>query len=251
MKDQCGKYSLGKLPSLNLYSHNNRQNLSVMGNCSPHTSTRIYTLNDVIGLSLWIVPDSRTSEQLKAIMSIHPDSNFLASRPFAPLSYPKFHPHITLASLPLSLESDLDIIEISIKAAVKLPQACKFVTLETGDHYYRSVYIRIKLSTELGYIHKQVHESFNVEPRTPAFPHLSLCYIDDADAAHGEREIYYNALKDSGKVRGEDESVSFIWGAGEDTHCLDQFLTHEIWVVRCEGFIENWSVLRKIDVSGT
>ncbi len=116
-------------------------------------------------------------------MNVRPD---VAHAPLTARSYPKFHPHITLASLPLAMETELDSIEKAIPK-IEAPLMCQFAAVETGSHYYRSVYTKIKLSAQMISLHRHVHEALDLEPRTPAFPHLSLCYIDDADAANGER----------------------------------------------------------------
>ncbi|KJA27131.1 hypothetical protein HYPSUDRAFT_131664 [Hypholoma sublateritium FD-334 SS-4] len=183
-------------------------------------------------------------------MSLRPDS---AQAPLTARSYPKFHPHITLASLPLGMEVDLDNVERSIPK-IEEPLACQFAAVETGSHYYRSVYIRIKLSAELVSLHKHIHDALQVEPRTPAFPHLSLCYIDDIDAADGERYRYYNALQKAGRIQHspgnfESEGISLFCGGHGEGDWLGRIIAREIWVVRCEGAVDSWVVLKKINVS--
>ena len=183
-------------------------------------------------------------------MSIRPD---VAQPPLTTRSYPKFHPHITLASLPLAMETKLESIEKAIPK-IEAPLMCQFAAVETGSHYYRSVYIRIKLSAQMISLHKHVHEALDLEPRTPTFPHLSLCYIDDADAVNGERDRYRNALEENGKIQygtGDSESQELIFSCGNEGE-VDWFghiAAREIWAVRCEGAVESWVVLKKIDFS--
>lgn len=205
-------------------------------------------LSKILGLSLWIIPDSSASRKLQTIMSIRPDS---AQAPLTARSYPKFHPHITLASLPLVMETDLETIEKSIPN-IEGPLACQFAAVETGSHYYRSVYIKIKPSVELVGLRKHIHDTLHLEQRTPAFPHLSLCYIDDNDAADGERDRYYNALENAGKIQvgqGENQGIGLCCGDQGEVDWVGQIAAREIWVVRCEGAVESWVVLRKIGFS--
>ena len=157
-------------------------------------------------------------------------------------SYPKFHPHITLASLPLSVENNLTDIEASIATSLKAPLTVKFSSVEIGSHYFRSVYIAIEPTSEIMDLHERIHESLQVVPLTPSFPHLSLCYIDNKDAAIGEREAFFKILKDGGKIRA---------GGGLDCGLLEEdwmdcFETNEIWVVQCEGPVNEWAILRKL-----
>ena len=160
-------------------------------------------------------------------------------------SYPKFHPHVTLASLPLSAENNLTDIEASIATFLKSPLTVKFSSVDIGSHYFRSVYIAIEPTSEIMNLHERIHEALQVIPRTPSFPHLSLCYIDEKDAAIGEREAFYKDLKDGGKIRA---------GGGLDCGLVEEdwmdcFEANEIWVVQCEGPVNEWAILRKQHVT--
>ena len=102
-------------------------------------------------------------------------------------------------------------------------------------------------------MHKHFHGTMEVEPRTPAFPHLSLCYIDDADAVNGERQAFYNALKDAGGLRtinkdGEVEGISLKCGSNSQ-EWMDHFDASEVWAVLCEGPVEGWRVLQKFSLT--
>ena len=155
-------------------------------------------------------------------------------------SYPKFHPHITLATL--SVETNLADIEASI-TTFKAPLTAKLSSVEIGSHYFRSVYIVIEPTSEIMDLHRRIHEEvLQTAPRTPSFPHLSLCYIDDKDAA----AAFYKALKDRGKIRAGDEGgISLDCGVAEEADWMDCFKANEFWVVRCEGAVDEWAVLRK------
>lgn len=160
-------------------------------------------------------------------------------------SYPKFHPHITLASLPLSVESNLADVEASITIS-KAPLTVKLSSVEIGSHYFRSVYIAIEPTSDIMDLHRRIHEALHAVPRTPSFPHLSLCYIDDKDAAVGEREAFYKALKDGGKIGAGGEGGVCLDCGLSDKDWMECFEANEIWVVRCEGPVNGWSILKKL-----
>jgi len=164
-------------------------------------------------------------------------------------SYPKFHPHITLASLPLYVESNLTDIEASITISkAKAPLTVNLSSVEIGSHYFRSVYIAIEPTSEIMDLHRRIHEAFQADPRTPSFPHLSLCYIDDKDAADGEREAFYKALKDGGKIKAGSEGGVCLDCGLSAKDWMDCFEENEIWVVRCEGPINGWAILKKLPI---
>lgn len=163
-------------------------------------------------------------------------------------SYPKFHPHITLASLPLSVENKLIDIEASILTSKKAPLTVKLSSVEIGSHYFRSVYVVIEPTSEITDMHGRIHEALHAVPHTPSFPHLSLCYIDDKDAAVGERAAFYKTLKDGRKIKaGGEGGVALDCGVAEEDW-MDCFEADEIWVVRCEGPVNEWAILQKFDI---
>ncbi|KAJ7221043.1 2',3'-cyclic-nucleotide 3'-phosphodiesterase [Mycena haematopus] len=159
-------------------------------------------------------------------------------------SYPKFEPHITLASIPDSMSS-LDTILSSIPdAQPALP--ITFDAIEVGDHYFRSVYVAVHLSPALVELHRHVHEKLGIPPRTPKYPHISLCYINDDDAAAGERDKYFQQLEKSAKIRQDETSVSLNCGEPGEEDWLPGFHAPEIWITRCQGPVETWTIAEKI-----
>ena len=158
-------------------------------------------------------------------------------------SYPRFYPHITLASLPLSAENSLTDIETAIASSLKAPLTVKFRSVDIGSHYFRSVYLAIDSTSEIMDLHGRIHEALQAVPQTPSFPHLSLCYIDDEDAAAGERERFYKTLKDGGKIKaGGEGGVDLNCGLVEE-EWMDRFEATEVWVVRCDGPVNKWAKL--------
>ena len=153
-------------------------------------------------------------------------------------SFPKFEPHVTLASLPL------DIPVSAILAGV--PQGQKqidisYKSLEIGTHYFRSVYIAVKLSPELSALHQHVHAALQTDPKTPAYPHLSLAYVTDKDAETRLRHQFAESLE----VKEANDGIALGVGDGRDESkdWIAGFRADEIWIVRCEGPVETWKVL--------
>lgn len=200
------------------------------------------------GVTLWIVPDDENAEKLQKIMQVKRGPSLVQT------TYPAFHPHITLVSPPVSLDDHLGSIEACVaKYRALTPPICRFKSVDIGNHYYRSVYVAIQPTLELLDIHKHFHDILKIEPRTPAFPHVSLCYIDDADAENGERQVFYDILKDAGNLRtikkdGDVESVGLNCGSNTQEEWIDHFKASEIWAVLCEGPVEGWKVVHKFSL---
>ncbi|THH17127.1 hypothetical protein EW146_g3643 [Bondarzewia mesenterica] len=199
------------------------------------------------GVSLWLVPSVIERLPLERLASqLRPSNPSLKSS-----SYPTFTPHITLASLPtdtdtLALRESIPIARSSIPV--------KFSSLVAGPVYFRSVYMAIQLSPALASLHAEIHSKLGIEPRTPSFPHMSLFYIDDEDAKGGERERMVKVMADKGvvSVTVEDGQSGVILDCGAaDVNSSNQlklvgFTGSEIWMVKCEGPVEEWQVLDKI-----
>ncbi|KAK7034068.1 hypothetical protein VNI00_012499 [Paramarasmius palmivorus] len=193
-----------------------------------------------MGITLWIVPSAKVIEQLKEIMAVRPRETLVQAS-----SYPNFGPHITLASL-----SSLSSIPLSkLRETVPQDQAAlkvNFKSIDVGDHFFRSVYIAVELTPELVALHRRVHEALGTEPRTPLFPHISLCYISDRDAEKGERQRYREELSSLGRIHeNHDGTVSLKCGEG----WLTSFVAPEIWITECEGPAETWTVLERIPLN--
>lgn len=119
--------------------------------------------------------------------------------------------------------------------------------MDVGDTYFRSVYTAIKPNDGLHDLHARVHDALGVEPRTPKYPHMSLCYIADDDAA--ERDAYLQALKDEGMMRQEGDGASLQCGEGKEDW-VSGVDVDEIWITKCDGPVEGWEVLDRVSVKG-
>ncbi|TFY71372.1 hypothetical protein EVG20_g1636 [Dentipellis fragilis] len=178
-------------------------------------------------------------------------------RPKPDSTYPTFHPHITLASLPASI--DLLVLREAIPISHSVLPV-RFAAVAAGNHYFRSVYVAIQPSTDLATLHGLVHEALDVEPRTPLFPHMSLYYIDDKDEqAFDERKRALADLVSRGVVLDDEQGgVALDCVAGDPNvdpqvagTKLNGFIGSEIWIVKCEGAVEEWEVLDKIILATT
>ena len=183
-------------------------------------------------------------------------------------SFPRFHPHVTLATLkPASTTitattssestsvatSDASNREraatlLALREALPLGQPAvkvRFERLIAGDHYFRSIYIALQRSRELVELREALGTTRGPEP--PAFPHLSLYYIADEDAQERARVLQElereNVLGRSADGRG---GVVLKCVSGEGPGILEGFLGTQIWIVDCEGPIEGWKVVDKI-----
>lgn len=206
-----------------------------------------------IGLSLWLVPAAEQSAKLSWIMHTRPPTAKL------PSSYPRFHPHVTLATVPSTTPVEEIVAAIpSRRSQVK----ATFSDVVVGDAYFRSVLAVIEPSPEIMALHTKVSENLKTRnPRSPMFPHMSIYYIDDAEAE--ERTRVLQELKDNGTVikeTGEGVQIHTSGGplgvpTGSETRPLPQgdalrgIDVAEIWVALCDGPVETWTVLEKVELS--
>jgi 2',3'-cyclic-nucleotide 3'-phosphodiesterase len=197
----------------------------------------------VAGVSLWLIPSNEDALKLKGIMRARAD------KPHSSLSYPEFTPHITLAYFPSSIEPPLSRLQEVATAAPSGSVSVEFKSIEIGDHFFRSVYLAIKLSPALSALHEHLHTKLALEPHTPAFPHSSLCYIDDEDAKNGERDEFLRELETSGRVKRDEDGVGLKYGETGTEDWLRGFQGTEIWIIgNAEGLVDEWSILDKVSL---
>lgn len=189
------------------------------------------------------MPSEAQSRLLQQVQDFRPaDSHTKSSS-----SYPHFAPHITLASgIPSSIDIST-IVDCIPESQTSFPVA--FKSVEIGDVYFRSVYVDIHNSPELSSLHQSIHNALTrlerVQPKSPCFPHMSIYYIDDSEKH--ERQIASDALFSSGRAIKKQDTVALKCSdsdAAPDT--LSGFDAEEIWVVKSEGSVEEWEVLKKI-----
>ena len=162
------------------------------------------------------------------------------------------------------------LLALALRESIPLGQRAlriRFARVLTGDSYFLSIYIALAPSIELAQLRSSSSLAVgggggpggpnpkpNPEKASPAFPHLSLFYIADEEAharvrllQEMEREGVVGhsadglsvALRCAQAEAGED-------GGGGGGGVLEGFTATQIWIVDCEGPVEEWKVLDKI-----
>jgi 2',3'-cyclic-nucleotide 3'-phosphodiesterase len=188
-------------------------------------------------------------------------------KPGADHSFPHFHPHVTLATLQPTASEPCDSTVLTLREAVPLGQRTvpvRFARVVAGDHYFRSIFVALAPSPELVSLRAVLAAAGT--PHPPAFPHLSLYYIADEEAHTRERllqelerenvvrqavdglEVVLECGAGSGAGAGEDSAGS---GSGTADGALAGFTGTQIWIVDCEGPVEGWKVLGKIQLANS
>lgn len=217
-----------------------------MGECHTSTMSILSHVNRgcTAGISIWLVPSTQDALKLKTIMRNR-------DRPScSPSSYPEFHPHITLASFPSSSVKSIS----DLRSAIPPNHgsfSVEFESIIIGSHYFRSVYIAVKHTPSLRALHEYIHTKVGKEPDTPAFPHLSLCYIDDEDARNGERQRFFRDLDhDAGAgIQKGGQGVSLRYGERGEDDRIWGFEASEVWITNCDAPVDQWTVLDKVSLS--
>lgn len=202
-----------------------------------------------MGLSLWLVPNPTQLQLIQKMLPKQPET-----RPVSAASYPEITPHITLAS---SAKATQDTILRAIPSTLH-PILVEFQKLEVGDHYFRSVFISVKKTTELVALHEHIMAALDrdgASPSAPAFPHMSISYIADEDGV-AERKKASDELRATTVVEGpetcQDGAGPVVLRCGDSEEgcvCLSSFEGTEVWIVRCEGPVQHWQVLHKVTVT--
>ena len=157
---------------------------------------------------------------------------------------------------------------LALREAIPLGQRAlrtRFARVLAGDHYFRSIYTALVPSTELAQLRAAVAGAATAGgegksgPAPPAFPHLSLFYIADEEAHARVRLL--QELEREGVVRHSADGLSVALrcgagdgdgggdgggGGGEGDGVLEGCTCTQIWIVDCEGPVEEWKVLDKI-----
>ena len=204
-----------------------------------------------IGLSLWLVPTAEQSAKLSWIMHIRPPTAKM------PNSYPRFHPHITLATVP----STTPVVELVAAIPPRQSQVkANFADVVVSDAFFRSVLAVIEPSPEILSLHTKINENLKTRgSQSPMFPHMSIYYIDDGEPE--ERARVLQELMDSGTVVDTKDGVWIHTSrgpigvpTGSETRPLPRddglqgFDGLEIWVALCDGPVETWTVLEKVEL---
>ncbi|KLO10432.1 LigT-like protein [Schizopora paradoxa] len=191
-----------------------------------------------MGLALWIVPPASVRDKLKAIMDNPP----LEPEIEPPL--PLFEPHITLASVPVSVtEAKLKDVIRDIQGTFRVD----FESVEAQQTYFRSAIVHIRKTAELENLLASIKTAIPVDVKAPYYPHMSLFYIDDVRAA--DRQLVIDRLFQSGHLvpcsGSTGLAINFAPEDGSKPDALHGFDADAIWVVLCDGPVNDWRVLYK------
>lgn len=192
--------------------------------------------NTLPGISLWLVPTPEQTALLKRVMAIK------RSSPTSPSSFPDFQPHITLATTPSAAKLRESIPDN--QAAIRP----RFRSIDVGDKYFMSVYARVHDVDALAVLRQHLSARLG-DAAVPPIPHVSLYYIDNADA--GEREKVREELKNKGRIVERADGVALDCSKDpENTDSPDEVLEgidgEEIWIMQCNGPVPTWEVLDKV-----
>lgn len=201
---------------------------------------------------MWLVPPAEEAELVRRTLMRLPPS-------LGPVPYtlPTFEPHITIASFPSCIPLQRLRDGISQHKSVHASDTgldVAFAALSVGGAFFRSVLIDIVPTPALRSIREQIAEKAGPdhEARSPRYPHLSLFYVPDEHAEDRGR-IREALWEDCGGVLlAEGGSVGFDLlesESGGRRRRLEGFRAMEVWIVRCQGPVEGWTVLEKIDLS--
>ncbi|KAF9653064.1 hypothetical protein BDM02DRAFT_2122023 [Thelephora ganbajun] len=204
-----------------------------------------------MGLSLWLVPTAEQSAKLVWIMHIRPPTAKMSN------SYTRFHPHITLATVP----STTPVEELVAAIPSRQPKVkADFSDVVVSDAYFRSVLAIVKPSPTIMSLRTKINENLKIRsPQSPMFPHMSIYYIDDAEAE--ERKRVLQELKENGTVVQTEDGVQIHTSGGPlgvptgsgtrplpHGDALQGFDGVEIWIAYCDGPVETWTVLEKVEL---
>lgn len=117
------------------------------------------------GYSLWVMPKGEILEALQNTI------NTLAEKYSAPV----FNPHITLLG---DLETPEEEVIKRVESIVGniTPFQVSLEGLGFEDYYFRSLYLKVKLSSELVRLQEETKRVFQIDNKTTYMPHISLLY---------------------------------------------------------------------------
>lgn len=157
------------------------------------------------------------------------------------------------------------LLALALRESIPLGQRAlpiRFARVLTGDKYFLSIYVALAPSIELAQLRSSAlkvgaggsrNPNPNPEKASPAFPHLSLFYVADEEAH--TRVRFLQEMEREGVVRHSADGLSVALrcaqaagaGAGEDGDgVLEGFTATQIWIVDCEGPVEEWKILDKV-----
>jgi 2'-5' RNA ligase len=155
--------------------------------------------------ALWLRPFGEAAYELKQHI------NRLSQK----YNTPTFEPHITLVSGLRRPQHELVQLTDVLGGAIA-PFTVELTRLEYGDHYYQTLYYRVKKTTTFISVHKTAGKFFGYQSNEEYFPHLSLMY---GNIKTSEKENLINMLNRVVHLK---------------------FPVHSVLLIKTEGSTEDW-----------
>ncbi|KAG1727071.1 cyclic phosphodiesterase-like protein-domain-containing protein [Suillus paluster] len=197
--------------------------------------------------SLWLVPSEREHDALSCLMNFRPRHH--RSKTHSSRSYPRFDPHVTLATFESSYKPKISLFLSPTTISVPV----YFESMKVGNNYLSSLSIVVAKSRELMQLRDLVVEHLennNMKDTSRSFPHMSLFYLDEK--SKGDRQELGKQLERSERVRErtgrrviEAALDCTLDGAEPEFDAMYGFEGSSIWLVDCTGGVEDWKVLEK------
>lgn len=121
--------------------------------------------SEIIRAAVWLRPTGDALEHVQKLVRLaHKEAGG-----------PQVPPHITLLS---GAETTLASAEIKLKhlAARIKPFMLRLGDIDSGDDYFRSLFVTVEHSEELAAAQLAAYDAFEMNPVPPFEPHLSLAY---------------------------------------------------------------------------
>jgi 2'-5' RNA ligase len=169
-------------------------------------------------------------------------------------SYPRFAPHITLATFALS-SATLPPLNALIPANAH-PVPVFFESVNIGNTYLGAFSVRVAKSPELMSLHDGVLNGIaanGIEARSRSFPHMSLFYVDEEEARQQLTDELFKTERVTTVSQGGTTSV-LLRPDPRATGLLplEGFNGTQVWLVDCNSKnVEAWEVKEKISLRTT
>ncbi|THU82248.1 hypothetical protein K435DRAFT_766755 [Dendrothele bispora CBS 962.96] len=196
-----------------------------------------------MGYALWLVPAEQDLQALQLLMNFRPKHCNVTQ---GSRSYPKFAPHITLATFDLSNSSDKPPLLSRIVPQNTVATPVFFESLRVGNTYWGTMSIDVTKSQPLDALHQKIKQQIQkhgIQPQSKRFPHMALFYVEEAE----ERLRLREALSKTQRiVKLKDNKVGLYPDPNPFVEPMSGFNAAAIWMVDCRSrFAWEWKVLEK------
>ncbi|KAK0467740.1 uncharacterized protein EV420DRAFT_1501096 [Desarmillaria tabescens] len=193
-----------------------------------------------MGYALWLIPSPEEYNAWEELMKFRPPHSSV--KPDSK-SYPRFAPHITLATF-ADFPPALDINKLPIYDLRPPVMKMKFESWKRGDTYLGALVIKLSEPRELKRLHGVITSylgTLGAQWKSRNFPHMSLFYVDEPQ----ERFRLEEGLKDY-KGMGTFGDRGYLALRSRFT-----FTGTEVWLVDCTRSVRQWQVMEKRSLSSS